>query len=58
MIAPTSAQLSAACIAARQAIEAYSSFDSAMVPDDALEAVVSKALIAALNVQPPKGTKP
>jgi len=57
MINPTAAQLKAACTAARQAIQDYSSFDSAMVPDDALETVVSKALAAALNVQPTKVTK-
>lgn len=54
---PTPAQLSAACKAARQAIEDYSSFDSAMVPDDALETVVTRALVAALSVPSPKGTK-
>jgi len=55
---PTAAQLSAACAAARQAIENYSSWDSSMVPDDALQTVVDAALVAALNVpapQPPKG---
>lgn len=56
MNAPSAAQLKAACAAARQAIQDYSSFDSAMVPDDALESVVSKALVAALNLPQPKGT--
>lgn len=50
---PTQAQLDAATAAARQAIENYSSFDSAMVPDDVLLTVVTEALTAALNV--PKG---
>lgn len=49
-IHPTPAQLAAACTAARQAVENYSAFDSSMIPDDALEAVVSEALVAALNV--------
>lgn len=50
---PTPAQITAAMSAARAAIEAYSEFDSSMIPDDALEAVIVKALTAALNV---KGT--
>ena len=52
MILPTTAQLTAATQAARQAIENYSEFDSSMVPDSALTSVVEAALIAALNVQP------
>lgn len=52
-IQPTQAQLAAACTAARQAVENYSSFDSSMIPDDALQAVVSQALTAALNVPHP-----
>ena len=50
MVQPTQAQLTAACAAARQAVEDYSEFDSSMIPDSALQAVVSKALVAALNV--------
>lgn len=57
MITPTAAQLAAANVAARLAIKNYSSFYSGMVPDDALQTVVDKALIAALNVQPLKGSK-
>ena len=52
MIQPTATQLKVACDAARQAIKDYSAFDSAMVPDSALETVVSKALVAALNIAP------
>ena len=57
MVKPTEAQLTAACTAARQAVENYSAFDSSMIPDSALQAVVSQALTAALNVptNPPKG---
>jgi hypothetical protein len=58
MVHPTQAQLTAACTAARQAVENYSAFDSSMIPDSALQAVVSQALTAALNVpttNPPKG---
>jgi hypothetical protein len=53
MIQPTQAQLTAACAAARQAVENYSEFDSSMIPDSALQAVVSKALVAALNIPHP-----
>lgn len=49
MTTPTEAGLDAACAAARKAIEDYSSFDSAMVPDDALRTVVTEAVIAYLN---------
>ena len=50
--------LNAACAAARKAINDYSSFDSAMVPDDALRTVVEKALDAAVVVfnKPVKGS--
>ena len=60
MIQPTNSQLSAACDAARKAIQNYSSWDSSMVPDDALQTVVNAALVAALNIpQPtPKGKTP
>lgn len=54
MISPNTAQLAAACAAARKAIQDYSSWDSSMVPDDALETVVSAALVAAFNVPQPK----
>ena len=54
MSAPSDAQVAAACAAARKAIEDYSSWDSAMVPDDALETVVTAALQAAFNVPTPK----
>lgn len=54
MSAPSDAQVAAACAAARKAIQDYSSWDSAMVPDDALENVVVAALKAALNVPTPK----
>lgn len=47
---PTAAQLTAACRAARHAIQNYSAWDSSMVPDDALQTVVDAALVAALNV--------
>lgn len=53
MTTPTDTQIAAAVKAARQAIEDYSAFDSAMVPDDALETVVTEALKAALNVPAP-----
>lgn len=50
--------LNAACAAARKAINDYSAFDSAMVPDDALRTVVEKALDAAVIVfnKPVKGS--
>lgn len=50
MIIVTDAVVDAACVAARKAIQDYSSFDSAMVPDDALRTVVSDALMAAVAV--------
>lgn len=53
MITPTPAQIQAACAAARNAIEAYSAFDSDMIPDDALEAVVTAAFTAGINVPSP-----
>jgi hypothetical protein len=46
--------IDAACTAARAAIDNYSSFDSSMVPDDALRTVVTAGLtaaIASLNAQ-------
>ena len=45
----TPAMLDAAVAEARKAIEEYSAFDSAMVPDSALKTVVERALIAALK---------
>jgi hypothetical protein len=56
MVHPTQAQLAAACAAARKVIDNYSAFDSSMVPDDALQTVVSDALVAALNVPSPTTT--
>ena len=50
MTKPTEAQLTAACAAARKAIDDYSAFDSSMVSDDVLQTVVSEALMAALNI--------
>jgi len=43
--------------AAREAIANYSMFYSGMIHDDVLQPVVNNALIAALNVQPPKDSK-
>ena len=55
---PSQEATDAAVAAARAAITEYSSFDSSMVPDDALAEVVMKALAAALDVYFPqaKGT--
>ena len=55
---PSQAGLAAATAAARQFIANYSEFDSSMIPDDVLTSAVENALIAYLNVQPPKGQKP
>jgi hypothetical protein len=52
-VEPNEAGIDAACAAARKAIEDYSSFDSSMVPDDALRTVVTAALEAYVNT--PKG---
>lgn len=56
-VIPTPTQLAAANAEARKTIEAYSHFDSAMIPDSALQTVVKAALTAALNVPivPKKG---
>lgn len=51
-VKPNEAGIDAACAAARKAIEDYSSFDSSMVPDDALRTVVTAALEAYVNVTP------
>lgn len=53
MTQPTQEAIAAACTVARAAIYDYSAFDSSMVPDDALEEVVIKALAAAYGVQFP-----
>ena len=58
MIVPTETQINAGFAAARAAIEAYSSFDNSMIPDDALMTVVEAVASAILNAQPVKGTKP
>jgi hypothetical protein len=61
---PSQEAIAAGVAAARAAITEYSSFDSSMVPDDALADVVVKALSAALDVYFPqasattKGTTP
>lgn len=47
-------ELKAAVAEARKAIEEYSAFDSAMVPDSALETVVNRALLAAQKVREAK----
>lgn len=57
MITPTSAQIQAACAAARKAIQDYSEFDSSMIPDDALAAVITAAFTAGINATPSKGNE-
>ena len=54
---PTQEAIEAAVAAARAAMNEYSSFDSSMVPDDALAEVVTKALSAALDIYFPPTTK-
>jgi hypothetical protein len=54
MINPTPAQLQAGVTAGRKALDDYSSFDSGMVPDDALATFVAAVASAILNVPPPK----
>lgn len=49
MAAPTPAQLLAALIAARKAIDAESSLYSSMITDDILTPVLKAAITAALN---------
>lgn len=54
MIVLNEKAIEAACAASRAAIDNYSSFDSSMVPDDALRTVVVAGLtaaIASLNTQ-------
>jgi hypothetical protein len=41
--------------AGREALNAYSEFDSSMVPDDALETFCRAVLTAALNLPKPDG---
>jgi hypothetical protein len=56
---PTQAQINAGVTAGRRALENYSSFDSSMVPDDALETFVTDILTAVLPlVHPPQPPKP
>jgi hypothetical protein len=50
MATPTPSQLDAGFRAGRKALEDYSSFDSGMVPDAALEVFVKEVITAALNV--------
>jgi hypothetical protein len=57
MIILTAAAEKAALVAARQALQNYSSFYSSMVPDDAIQSVVDevlKATLAVLNANPTK----
>jgi hypothetical protein len=54
MITPTPAQLQAGIAAGRKALDNYSSFDSSMVPDNALATFVQEVASAVLNVPPPK----
>ena len=53
---PTQEAIEAAVAAARAAMNEYSSFDSSMVPDDALAKVVIAAFTAGLNVLSPPTT--
>lgn len=52
MVKPTQAQLAAGIAAGRKALNDYSSFDSSMVPDDALATFVAEVATAILNTQP------
>lgn len=54
MITPSKAQLDAGFAAGRKALDDYSSFDSSMVPDDALRAFVTAVVTAAVNVSVPQ----
>ncbi len=51
LIKPSQGQIHAACIAARKAIQDYNAWESSMVPDSAIESVVTAALTAALNTK-------
>ncbi len=48
----TQTMLNAGYAAGRKALENYSTFDSSMVPDDALHTFVQEVLAAALAVSP------
>jgi hypothetical protein len=54
MIKPTQAQLDAGNQAGRKALDDYSTFDSGMVPDEALAAFVEAVATAILNATPPQ----
>jgi hypothetical protein len=58
MIQLTHAQLTAGIAAGRKALQDYSSFDSSMVPDDALATFVADVGQAILNVPQPHSTPP
>jgi hypothetical protein len=51
---PTPAMIAAGAKAGRKALDDYSTFDSGMVPDDALDTFVTAVLTAALAlIKPP-----
>jgi hypothetical protein len=50
IIQPTTAQIIAGDKAGRAALDNYSSWDSSMVPDGALDAFVRAVITAAINV--------
>lgn len=52
MVRPSKEQVAAGFRAGRAQLNAYSEFDSSMVPDDALESFVEAVLTAGLNVKP------
>lgn len=58
MVVLTEAMIDAACKAARTAIQNYSQWDSSMIPDDALQSVVTPAIQAVVDIlnTPTKGT--
>jgi hypothetical protein len=58
MIRLTHAQLEAGIAAGRKALQDYSSFDSSMVPDDALATFVADVGQAILNVPTPHPATP
>lgn len=58
MITPTTAQLNAGFDAGRKALDDYSQFDSAMVPDAALLTFVTEVATAVLNTPAPTETTP
>ena len=57
-VTPTAAQIDAGFDAGRKALDAYSSFDSAMVPDAALLTFVTEVAAAVLNTPTPTETTP